>query len=254
MTHLASKVDSSGFAPSRTPMATHVNVSEVERALSALAGGGLAIYGISRGSLGGAALAAVGASLVYRGVTGHCHLYEALGVDTSQHHNRATAVPAQAGVRVEKTITINRSPEEVYAFWRDFENLAQFMEHLESVKTEGNRSHWVAKAPLGMTVEWDAEVYNETPGEMIAWRSLEGSEVDTAGSVHFKPAPGGRGTEVTVNLKYNPPGGKVGAAFAKLFGEEPSQQISEDLRRFKRIMETGEIPTVAGQSSARRAK
>lgn len=254
MAHLASNVDSSGFAPSRTPMATHVNVSEVERALSALAGGGLAIYGISRGSLGGAALAAVGASLVYRGVTGHCHLYEALGVDTSQHHNRATAVPAQAGVRVEKTITINRSPEEVYAFWRDFENLAQFMEHLESVKTEGNRSHWVAKAPLGMTVEWDAEVYNETPGEMIAWRSLEGSEVDTAGSVHFKPAPGGRGTEVTVNLKYNPPGGKIGAAAAKLFGEEPSQQISEDLRRFKRIMETGEVPTVAGQSSARRAK
>jgi uncharacterized membrane protein len=103
----------------------------------------------------------------------------------------------------------------------------------------GNRSHWVAKAPAGTSVEWDAEVYNEKEGELIAWRSLEGSQVNSAGSVHFNAAPGGGGTEVRVVLKYDPPGGVIGATIAKLFGEEPSQQIREDLRRFKQLMETG---------------
>src|SRR5204863_9344977 len=145
------------------------------------------------------------------------------------------------------TITIQCTQQEPYQFWRNLENLAHVMRHLESVRVQGNRSHWVAKGPLGMCVEWDAEIYNENPNEMIAWRSLEGAAVDTTGSVHFRPAPGGRGTEVRVVLKYDPPAGKVGASVARLFGNSAAQQVQEDLRRFKQVMEAGEVPTTEGQ-------
>ena len=139
-------------------------------------------------------------------------------------------------------ITINASPDAVYAAWRDFEQLPRFMYHLESVTTtDERRSHWVAKAPVGTTVEWDAEITDDVPGERIAWRSLEGASVENSGSIRFAPAPGGQGTEVYVEVNYSPPGGKLGSAVAKLFGEEPNQQITDDLRRFKQIVETGEI-------------
>jgi len=139
-------------------------------------------------------------------------------------------------------ITVNQSPEKVYAQWRDFERLPTFMYHLESVQTTGDgRSHWVAKGPVGTTVEWDAEITEDVPGKSIAWRSLDGASVENSGSVRFLPAPGGRGTEVYVQLQYSPPAGAVGKVVAKLFGEEPNQQLSDDLRRFKQIVETGEI-------------
>ncbi len=143
---------------------------------------------------------------------------------------------------VEKAITVNRPVEEVYGLWRDFENLPRFMLHLESVQVMGpKRSHWRAKAPAGMRAEWDAEITDDRPNELIAWRSLAGADVDNSGSVRFAPAPGGRGTEVRVELRYNPPGGRVGAAFAKLFGEEPEQQLRDDLRAFKQVLEIGEV-------------
>jgi uncharacterized membrane protein len=149
--------------------------------------------------------------------------------------------------QVKKSITINRSPEELYQFWRNFENLPRFMNHLESVRTTaGNRSHWVAKAPAGTSVEWDAEVTEDRPNELIAWRSLEGSDVDNSGSVSFERAPGGRGTIVRVEINYNPPGGIVGAGLAKLFGEEPGQQTQDALRCFKQVMETGEVVVSEG--------
>lgn len=158
------------------------------------------------------------------------------------------------GVHVEKSITVNRSAEECYRFWRDFENFPLFMKHLESVQTlEGNRSHWKAKAPAGTSVEWDAEVTVDQPGQLLAWRSLEGADVDNAGTISFERAPGGRGTIVRAELQYSPPGGKAGALVAKLFGEEPSQQIDEDLRRFKQLVETGEITTTVGQPSGPRS-
>lgn len=139
-------------------------------------------------------------------------------------------------------ITVNAPPAAVYAQWRDFERLPTFMYHLESVRdTGGGRSHWVAKAPAGTTVEWDAELTDDIPQERIAWRSLEGASVGNSGSVQFRPAPGGRATEVHVELGYDPPGGAIGSMVAKLFGEEPNQQISDDLRRFKQLVETGEI-------------
>jgi uncharacterized membrane protein len=143
---------------------------------------------------------------------------------------------------VRKSIIINRPPEELYRFWRDLENLPRFMTHLESVRTTGdNRSHWVAKAPAGTSVEWDAEITEDRPGELIAWRSLEGADVDNSGSVHFERATGGRGTIVRVEMEYDPPGGVIGAAVARLFGEEPGQQAHEALRCFKQVMEAGEV-------------
>src|SRR5262249_11960290 len=135
---------------------------------------------------------------------------------------------------------INRTAEDVYRAWHDLENLPRFMSHLRSVRKDGNRSRWVAKAPAGMSAEWDAQIVNDKPGRLIAWRSLEGSEVRTAGSVHFNPTRDGRGTEVLVELKYDPPGGKLGTWLAWLFGEEPGRQVREDLQRFKEMMESGQ--------------
>jgi uncharacterized membrane protein len=178
-------------------------------------------------------------------------MYQALGINTAQEPRRPNAsVAANQGVKVELSMTINKPREEIYRFWRNLENLPRFMRHLESVTVQGDkRSHWKAKAPAGVTVEWDAEIINERPNELIAWRSLPGADVDNAGSVHFQAAPGGRGTEVQVTLKYDPPAGQAGALIAKIFGEEPSQQIEDDLRRFKQMMEAAAIPTSAGQPS-----
>ncbi|HEY1402568.1 MAG TPA: SRPBCC family protein [Pyrinomonadaceae bacterium] len=149
--------------------------------------------------------------------------------------------------RVNKSIVINSSPEELYQFWHDFENLPRFMHHLESVRVDGDgRSHWVATAPAGTSVEWDAEITEDRPNELIAWRSLEGADVYNRGSVRFERAPGGRGTIVRVEIDYDPPGGGLGAAVAKLLGEEPELQIGSDLRRFKQVIETGEVVVSEG--------
>jgi uncharacterized membrane protein len=141
-----------------------------------------------------------------------------------------------------KTIANAGADAGVYGFWRNFENLPQFMRHLESVRVTGDRrSHWVAKAPAGQSVEWDAETLEDRENEFISWRSVEGSDIFNAGNVRFMPAPGGRGTEVRVELAYDPPFGKLGSKVAMLFREEPGQQVMDDLRHFKQVMETGEI-------------
>ena len=147
----------------------------------------------------------------------------------------------ETGIRLSRSITVNRSPEDTYRFWRNFENFPRFMAHLESVEVHGSHSHWRANAPAGTSVEWDAEIVVDRPGEAIAWRTLPGSQIPSEGAVHFVPAPGGQGTEVHVELRYEPPAGRVGHLVAKLFGEEPSQQIKGDLRRFKQVLETGEV-------------
>ena len=222
------------------------NVGDNERVISAIAGGGLITYGISKGGLFGTALSLVGGGLLYRGATGHCHLYSAV--------DKTTAEDVATRVHVQKSVTINKSQAELYQFWRNFENLPQFMNHLESVTVlDDKRSHWKAKAPLGYTVEWDAEATGEVENERISWHSVEGSEIPNSGVVEFRPTVN-RGTEVRVTLTYEPPAGKLGALIAKLFGEEPSQQVAEDLRRFKSLMETGLIMKVEGQPSARIAE
>jgi len=162
--------------------------------------------------------------------------------------------------RVVKSITVDRPRAELYAFWRDFANLPQFMHHLESVQVldgEGRRSRWRAKAPLGSTVEWEAAVTDEVAGERISWQSAEGSQVDNRGTVTFRDAPVGGGTVVHVDLEYDPPGGPLGVAIAKLTGEEPETQTSADLRRFKQVMELGEVvvsdSTIGGRRLRQRA-
>lgn len=149
--------------------------------------------------------------------------------------------------RVQKTLTVNRPVEEVYSFWRDFENFPRFMRHVESVRvSDDRRSHWRARGPAGLTVDWDAEITSERANELIAWRSVEGSQITNSGRVTFRPAPGNRGTEVRVEIEYRPPAGTLGRAIAWMFGEEPAQQVREDMRRFKQLMETGEIPLSEG--------
>lgn len=148
----------------------------------------------------------------------------------------------KAGVEVTVAITINRPRNEVYGFWRNLENLPRFMSHLESVEVvDERRSRWKVKAPAGTTVEWEAETLEDRPNELITWRSLRDSDVPNSGKVQFKDAPGNRGTEVIVELRYQPPAGKIGALVAKLFGEEPAQQVKGDLRRLKQVLEVGEV-------------
>jgi uncharacterized membrane protein len=157
--------------------------------------------------------------------------------------------PVAKGVRVQRTMTLNCTRDEAFAFWRNFANLPRFMFYLDSVEVQegGRRSHWVAKGPGGAQVSWDAEMTEEQPGELIAWQSLPGSMVETAGRVEFRDAPANRGTEVCVQMIYNPPGGQWGDTVARLFGRSGEQEIREDLRRFKQLMETGEVATTHGQ-------
>lgn len=151
------------------------------------------------------------------------------------------------GVLRVRAITVRRSPEDVYRYWRDFSNLPRFMRNLQAVEPlGGNRSHWVTKGPAGTSVEWDAELTEDVPNELIAWQSLPGAAVENSGRVLFQAAPGDRGTEVRVELRYSPPAGALGVKVAQLFGKEPKQQLQDDLRAFKQMLETGEIACSEG--------
>jgi len=235
-------------------MNSTVNVSDVERWASAIGGAALTVFGIKQlkdRSPAGAVLAAAGGALIYRGATGHCPMYAAAGISTASEHDRngtRAALSGSGGVRVEEVITVDASPEQLYLFWRNFEQLPSFMDHLVVVtQVDALRSHWVAKAPMGRTVEWDAEIINEIDSELIAWRTLQGSDVVSAGSVRFKPAADDLGTEVRVRLQYDPPAGKIGATVAWLLGHNPSRAIREDLQRFKQLIEAREVAVTEDQ-------
>lgn len=176
------------------------------------------------------------ATLAVAGITA-VDLYAAARADNRQHG------PGRPGpLELHASVTVNKDPDEVYAFWRDLENLPTFMLHLKDVSEDGDgRSHWVANAPVRRQVRWDAEITGDEPGRRISWKSLPGAAVDNSGTVHFAPAPGNRGTEVRVALHYDVPGGRIGRIAAKLLGEEPEQQVRDDLRRFKQVMETGDV-------------
>ena len=163
----------------------------------------------------------------------------------------ASQLQLPSTISTVQTIAVNKTPEECYQFWRNFENLPRFMEHVESIRAMGDgRYHWVVKAPAGTTVEWDAELTQDSPSR-IAWQSLPEADVPNSGAVEFQKATAEHGTIVKATIHYNPPGGKLGSTVAKLFGEEPSIQAKMDLRRFKAVIETGEVPTTEGQSSGR---
>ena len=181
----------------------------------------------------------VGATAAVLGVTA---LDVYCGTQLGQGAESETDGAASNIVEIRTSLTVGRRPEEVYSFWRDFDNLPRFMDHLEAVRITGERtSHWKAKAPVGMSVEWDAEIIEDRPNELIVWQSLEGADVDNSGSVRFQPAPGDRGTEIHLEMHYRPPGGVIGAKVAKFFEAVPKTQMSNDLRRFKQVIETGEV-------------
>ena len=215
-----------------------INVGRTERVVSGVAAAAVAVVALRRKRMRPFLLPIAG-SLFSRAMTGRCAVNRALGRNTARHDrvSPVASVPRGEGIKVERSVVVSRPVTEVYQFWRNFENLPRFMDHLESVTViDENRSHWVAKAPAGTRVEWDATIHNELENELIAWRSLPGADVNNAGWVHFTAAGEGR-TEVRVVLSYDPPAGKLGAAVAKLLGEEPSQQVEDDLRRFKQVME-----------------
>lgn len=217
------------------------NISESERWVSMAAGVGMAAYGITKGRLPGWALAGLGVLLFRRGMSGHCDTYQMLGLNTAgTGEDTRQALGGSAGVIVEERVTINRPVSELYRFWRNLENLPRFMSHLESVeRITDTLSRWQAKGPAGATVEWNAEIINEVPDQVIGWRSIEGSDVVSAGSVNFDSAGAGS-THVRVRLQYSPPLGKIGDAVARLMGADAATQIREDLQRFKTLVETGQ--------------
>jgi uncharacterized membrane protein len=228
------------------------NVSQIERFASVIGGSGMVAYGLTKRNGAGLGLAALGGALLWRGVSGHCNLYEAFGINTAERgYEKGTGsvdgVPYELGVRVDENIEIRKQPDELYRFWRNLENLPRFMNHLESVRAIDDRiSHWVARGPAGFNVEWDAEIVNDIENELIGWRSLKGSQVDNGGSVRFEPMAGG-GTMLQVSLQYNPPAGFVGAKIARMFGGAPEKTIAEDLQRFKELMETGNLTSTVRQ-------
>jgi uncharacterized membrane protein len=229
-----------------------VNVGNLERWASALAGGAIAVAGLRARSVPGLLAAAAGGALVYRGVSGHCSVYSALGINRADHGAAEPEDYFERGIHVEQALSIDRSPWDLYQFWRNFDNLPQFMKHVRSVKViDDKRSHWIVDGPAGRSVEWDAEIINDEPNALIAWRSLADASVDNAGSVRFVTGPQGRGTIVRVVIDYIPPAGVVGKWVATIFGKNPESQISEDLRRFKSLMETGEVLTTQGQPTGR---
>ncbi len=235
------------------------NMGNSERVVSTVAGGSLVAYGIKRKDWLGALLGLVGGGLALRGATGYCPAFDALDIDTNEktllEQGKTKAKDwFQQKVEVVKSVTINKSAEELYNFWRNFENLPKFMNHLESVKViDDKKSEWTAKAPLGYKAHWGAVITEDKKNEKIAWRSVENSEIPNSGKVEFLPTVD-RGTVVKVTVRYEPPAGKLGALAAYFLTEEPDTQIAEDLRRFKSLMETGLIMHVEGQPSGRETK
>src|SRR5437868_3269307 len=213
-----------------------VNVGERERIVSAITGGALLVFGLTRMSVGGLLLAAVGAALGYRGLTGHCDLYERLGIDAGGARRNV----GNLGVKVDESIVVDAPPQRVYDVWRKLDNLPRLLSHVERVEIlDGARSRWTVKGPAGARISWDAELINDKPGEVIAWRTTSSTLVDHAGSVTFEPV--GHGTRVRVSLQYDPPGGRFGHAVASLVSADPGFQVAQDLAEFKRALEEGRL-------------
>jgi len=219
------------------------DIREFERWASLAAATAFMVYGFSRRSVPGVALAAVAATpFAYRTLVGKWPF---------ENGNTRTALSGDRGIHLREVVRIEEPISEVYAFWRELENLPRVLTHLEQVTELGNgRSHWIARGPADLGVEWDAEIINEVENKVIGWRSIAGSEIATAGSVRFSPARQGRSTQVSVNLQYAAPGGRAAQLLALAFGRDPAHMIREDLRRVKRLLETGEIPRASKGAEA----
>jgi uncharacterized membrane protein len=178
-----------------------------------------------------------------------------VGITGVDAYAAVTRSRTRAAAELTAAVTVAKSPREAYDLWRRLDNLPSFMAHLDEVRTTGrDTSHWRATAPFGQSVEWDAQITDDVPGERIAWRSADGADIDNSGDVRFRPAPGGRGTEIHLRLRYAMPAGRIGAALARYFGEDPHQQLDDDLRRFKQVAETGEVVRSEGAPDGKRAR
>ncbi len=226
---------------------SHVNVGTGERIVSLVGGVVLAAYGIRRSSAAGYGVAAAGAALIFRGLTGFCPVNAAIGRDSSELNR------SHRHVDIRTSLTVDKQRDEVYAYWRKLENLPRFMKHLEEVReVSARRSEWAATVPkIDARIEWKAEIQAEEENSRLAWRSVEGSEIENAGEVRFDDAPAGRGTVLHVHISYKPPAGELGRVAAALFNPGFEQLIKEDIRRFKHVIETGEVPSTSGQPSGR---
>jgi uncharacterized membrane protein len=211
-----------------------LSLTDAENWLALGTGALLLVLGTCRRSAVGTCLAASSAPLLYRGIAGRWPL---IGPHLRRDDTKV-ALGGDRGIRVRESVRLEVPVEHVYRSWRRLDNLPRFMTHLNQVTEEADgRSHWIAAGPAGLAVEWHAEVINDIPNKLLAWRSLPGSDVVTAGSVNFRGLPGGRSTQVTVNLQYAPPAGEAGGLVASLFGREPSQTVRKDLRQFKELLE-----------------
>jgi uncharacterized membrane protein len=233
--------------------ALSINVNDKERTISAVLGALLLARGLRRGSL---LRLLVGGGLLYRGLKGHSYIYEQLDINTAggptygyaRHKLGASAESPD----VTRAVTIGKPANELYRFWRDPGNLTRIMGHFAEVSEAGeDRQHWKVQSPTGQSLEWDARIVNDQPGNSLSWESLPGAELPNQGSVHFHPAPGGRGTEVKLHLRFDPPGGAIGEAAMKRLSAAPSVLVDKALYRFKSLVETGEIPTLEHNPSAR---
>lgn len=223
---------------------------DLENGAALGAGAALLLMGVTRRGLAGLGLAAASAPLLYRAATGRWP--EVLRPDWASDDPRV-ALAGDRGMHVLESVRVELPAAEVYDFWRRLENLPRFMRHLEAVTPEPGtaKSHWVAVGPAGVRVEWDAEIINDVANTTLAWRSLPDADLVTAGSVTFKPVRGGRSTQLTVHLQYAPPAGRAGTFVAALFGRAPEQNVREDLRRLKQLLEAGEIAQVVSPSPRR---
>lgn len=229
------------------------NVGRGERWVSVLVGSALAVYGIDRRDTRGALAALAGAVLVHRGATAHCPVYSALGISTAEAEpgperriaahaeptSRAAVFRAADAVKIERSIAVNRAPDELYAIWKDPTNLPQFMDWLERVEPIDLRhARWTARGPAGARIAWVAEVINDVPNSLIAWKSVDDADIKNAGSVHFRRTSDGLGTEVRIVLEWLPPGGRAGMIVARLLGAEPDHRIQAGLEKFKALAES----------------
>src|SRR5947207_9166289 len=216
-----------------------LNVGQAERAASVIAGGALAAYGLAKRNPVGIALALLGGAAILRGATGHCHIYEAMGASTA---------PAEEDVHIEDAVIINQPRAVLFEYWREFANLQQFVTGLESVIPIGDtRLHWVMTGPGGRRIAWDSDIIAEKKNALITWRTVPDSPVRHTAAVRFTTAPHGRGTEVRMSVEFRGPGGKVSGGLSNIIGKAPEEMLHQTLRRFKQLMEAGEIATIEGQ-------